>query len=69
VVHEPEILRIRYEDLVQDAKSELGTIMHAFDRAAHHEKLKTLQQINLQLFQAQPNRHRWEGASLGSGKN
>jgi hypothetical protein len=60
--HDSTAFRVRYEDLLRDPKSKFADIAKAFDGPT--DRLEAiLQEINLEKFQAMPNRHGWQGKS------
>jgi len=58
--HDPETLRIRYEDLVEDPKANFNTIVKVLDGSTDTLE-PILQEINFEKFRATPNRHGWQG--------
>jgi hypothetical protein len=58
--HEPDAIKVRYEELVKHPKQTLLSLARRFDPAAH-DKSDAISRFSLPFFQKLPNRHGWQG--------
>ena len=58
--HEPEAVRIHYEDLVHDPLARFGQLVKQLGGSTD-QLISALKASRLEVFQAMPNRHGWQG--------
>jgi hypothetical protein len=58
--HDPETLKLRYEQLVERPHERLLNVARQFDPAAEDEN-KAVERFSLSFFQGLPNKHGWQG--------